>query len=97
MDDSGFIDLDELLHFGASVGAGWSRAACETLLNKIDTDGDANISLSEFEGFVTEVGLHGCSEEVAAFIEAGTLRRSIGSESGLDNETEHLKPGEQSI
>ena len=74
---SGFIDLDELLHFGASVGAGWSRAACEALLNKIDTDGDAQISLSEFESFMSEVGLHGCGEEVAAFIEASEMRRKL--------------------
>ena len=70
IDDSGYIELPELLHFGAAIGAGWSQSACEALLGKMDTDGDHKISLSEFEGFMSEVGLHGCHEEVAAFIQA---------------------------
>ena len=77
IDDSGYIELPELLHFGAAIGAGWSQSACEALLGKMDTDGDHKISLSEFEGFMSEVGLHGCHEEVAAFIEAGEARRKL--------------------
>ena len=72
IDDSGYIELPELLHFGSAIGAGWSQAACEALLGKMDTDGDHKISLSEFDAFVGEVGLHGCHEEVAAFIQART-------------------------
>ena len=55
IDDSGYIELPELLHFGAAIGAGWSQAACEALLGRMDADGDRRISLAEFEGFVSEV------------------------------------------
>eukprot|EP00316_Scyphosphaera_apsteinii_P002097 CAMPEP_0119324314 /NCGR_PEP_ID=MMETSP1333-20130426/62826_1 /TAXON_ID=418940 /ORGANISM="Scyphosphaera apsteinii, Strain RCC1455" /LENGTH=287 /DNA_ID=CAMNT_0007331993 /DNA_START=68 /DNA_END=931 /DNA_ORIENTATION=+ len=77
LDDSGQIDIAELLHFGAKIGAGWSKAACDTLLGRMDTDGDAKISLTEFAEFINKVGLHGCHEEVAAFVEAGAANRAL--------------------
>ena len=75
-DGSGYIDIDELMHFSAAVNAGWNLSACQKLLGVIDVDGDARISLEEFEAFVGEVGLHGCYEQVVAFILAGESRRA---------------------
>ncbi|KAL3929563.1 MAG: hypothetical protein SGPRY_001909 [Prymnesium sp.] len=74
---SGYVELSELLHFSSEIGAGWSQAACEALLGRMDADGDLKISLSEFESFVRQVGLHGCQQEVAAFIQAGEERRKL--------------------
>ena len=80
LDDSGQIDLDELLAFGQAVGQEWTRAACQSLLGKMDKDGDQLVSFSEFDGFLREVGLHGDKGAVAAFLEAGEeRRRSVGA------------------
>ena len=80
LDDSGQIDLDELLAFGQAVGQEWTRAACQSLLGKMDKDGDQLVSFAEFDGFLREVGLHGDKGAVAAFLEAGEeRRRSVGA------------------
>ena len=76
LDDSGQIDLDELVHFGQAVGQGWTRAACESLLGKMDADKDSKISFAEFDAFIRNVGLHGAAE-VAAFVRAGEARRNL--------------------
>ena len=41
--------------------------ACQSLLGKMDKDGDQLVSFSEFDGFLREVGLHGDKGAVAAF------------------------------
>ena len=48
-----------------------------------DVDRNGTISYKEFEAFVMEVGLHGCHDQVAAFIETGWRRRSLGD---VDND-----------
>ena len=79
LDDSGQIDLDELLAFGQAVGRS-GPPACQSLLGKMDKDGDQLVSFSEFDGFLREVGLHGDKGAVAAFLEAGEeRRRSVGA------------------
>ena len=85
IDDSGFIEIDELVHFGSAVGAGWPRDMCLSLLGRIDTDGDSRISLLEFETFISEVGMHGMHDEVAAFVAAGDSRRSMASDIGCES------------
>lgn len=57
---SGYIELSELVHFGAAVGAGWTPAACEKLLGCMDTSGDRKISLSE----VGDTLRHACASVV---------------------------------
>ena len=59
LDDSGEIDLDELMHFNEETGAGWNEAFCKQLLGKMDADGNCKISFEEFEAFIGQVGLHG--------------------------------------
>ena len=76
VDDSGAIDMEELTAFGLRVGAGWSRPACERLLQRMDADGNQLISLDEFVSFIGELGLHGCYAEVSAFIAEGSRRRA---------------------
>ena len=38
---TGSIDIDELLTFGESIGAGWTRKACESLMTRMDANNDA--------------------------------------------------------
>jgi len=101
IDDSGYIELSELLHFGSVIGAGWSQAACEALLGRMDTDGDRKISFAEFDAFVREVGLHGCHDEVSNFVQAGKVRRALPTTDANSLEAEEdldeLSPGMQSI
>mmetsp|Transcript_31639 Transcript_31639/g.63199 ORF Transcript_31639/g.63199 Transcript_31639/m.63199 type:complete len:218 (-) Transcript_31639:282-935(-) len=79
LDDSGLIDLDELLHFGSSVGANWTPAFCASLLGRMDTNGNGGISRDEFAAFLQTAGLHGCHDEVTAFIRAGTMRQAAAA------------------
>ena len=67
----GYIDLDTLVVFGVSIGAGWSEEGCKQLLGKMDANGDERIDFSEFETFIAQVGLHGDQGQVAAFVDAG--------------------------
>eukprot|EP00908_Phaeocystis_cordata_P022559 Transcript_4978.p3 GENE.Transcript_4978~~Transcript_4978.p3 ORF type:complete len:395 (-),score=186.10 Transcript_4978:126-1310(-) len=76
VDDSGFIDMEELTAFGLRVGAGWSQSAVERLMGQMDTDGDSQISFDEFSTFLQQMGLHGCYAEVSKFIEEGAKRRA---------------------
>ena len=62
LDESGEIDLDELMHFSAETNAGWTESFCKSLLGKMDADGDLKISFEEFETFIGQVGLHGVKE-----------------------------------
>ena len=87
LDDSGQIDLDELLAFGQAVGQEWTRAACQSLLGKMDKDGDQLVSFTEFDGFLREVGLHGDKGAVAAFLEAGEERRRRVGAADEEDET----------
>ena len=70
LDDSGAIDMDELLHFARASGLDWDAEACARLLGKMGTD--ESISRDDFRNFFKTVGLHGAPEAVAAFIAVGS-------------------------
>ncbi|KOO32228.1 hypothetical protein Ctob_011108 [Chrysochromulina tobinii] len=55
LDESGEIDLDELMHFSAETNAGWTESFCKSLLGKMDADGDLKISFEEFETFIGQL------------------------------------------
>ena len=57
-DSSGFIDMDELVSFGAFTGRNWTPEYVRVLLKSIDTDGDGQVSPDEFLAF--------CDKEVRA-------------------------------
>lgn len=86
LDDSGEIDLDELMHFSTQTQAGWTETFCKQLLGKMDADGNLKISYDEFETFIGQVGLHGLRSAVDAFILAGEERKNAIAEkiSGRD-------------
>lgn len=62
LDESGEIDLDELMHFSAETNAGWTESFCKSLLGKMDADGNLKINFEEFETFIGQVGLHGVND-----------------------------------
>ena len=93
LDDSGAIDFDELLAFGHMIGmSAWTPAACEALLQKVDTDGDRRISREEFATFVAEVGLHGCHAEVDAFVRAGKVGQTYAQARRVPTQSRHPPP-----
>ena len=62
LDESGEIDLDELMHFSAETNAGWTESFCKSLLGKMDADGNLKINFEEFETFIGQVGMHGVND-----------------------------------